>query len=150
MARQFWLMKSEPYKYSFAQLLRDGSTMWDGVRNFEARNHMRSMRSGDLVLFYHSSEGKEVVGVARIRREAYPDPTAPEEDWSVVDIEAVSSLKAVVSLEAIRSDPDLEGIALLSRSRLSVVPVSKAHFDRILKLGKTRLPAERAASADRA
>ena len=150
MARQFWLMKSEPYKYSFAQLLRDGSTTWDGVRNFEARNHMRAMRTGDLVLFYHSSEGKEVVGVARVRREAYPDLTAPEEDWSVVDIEAVSSLKAVVSLEAIRSDPDLEGIALLSRSRLSVVPVSKAHFDKILKLGRTRLPAPRTASADRA
>ena len=150
MARQFWLVKSEPYKYSFAQLLRDGGTVWDGVRNFEARNHMRAMKVDDLVLFYHSSDGKEVVGIARVRREAYADPTAPEEDWSAVELEPVSSLKASVSLDAIRSDPELEGIALLKRSRLSVVPLSKEHFERVLKLGKTRPPSARAAAADRA
>jgi predicted RNA-binding protein with PUA-like domain len=139
MPRQYWLIKSEPNKYSFAQLVRDGQTMWDGVRNYEARNHMRAMKEGDLVLFYHSNEGKAVAGVAKVKRTAYPDPTAPEEDWSVIDVAPVAPLKAQVSLEAIRSDPDLAEIALLKRSRLSVVPVSKAHFDRILKLGKTKI-----------
>ena len=133
-------MKSEPTKYSFAQLVRDGRTTWDGVRNFEARNHMRAMAAGDLVLFYHSNEGKSVVGVARVAREAYADPTAEGEDWSVVDVEPVAPLKAPVPLDVIRSDPELADIALLKRSRLSVVPISKEHFDRILKLGKTRLP----------
>jgi predicted RNA-binding protein with PUA-like domain len=139
MSRKYWLMKSEPSKYSFAQLVRDGHTMWDGVRNYEARNAMRAMKAGDVVLFYHSNEGKDVVGLARVKREAYPDPTAPEEDWSVVDIEALTPLKAPVSLEAIRSEPALAEISLLKRSRLSVVPISKDHFDRILKLGKTKL-----------
>jgi predicted RNA-binding protein with PUA-like domain len=139
MSRQYWLMKSEPFKYSFAQLVRDGQTMWDGVRNFEARNNLRAMKAGDLVLFYHSNDGKAVVGVARIKRAAYADPTAPEEDWSVVDVEPLVPLKAQVSLETIRSEPDLAEIQLLKRSRLSVVPVSKDHFDRILKLGKTKV-----------
>src|SRR5262245_61581922 len=97
MSRHYWLMKSEPFKYSFAQLVRDGQTMWDGVCNFEARNHLRSMKVGDLALFYHSNDGKAVVGVARIKRAAYADPTAPEEDWSVVDIEPVAPLKVNVS-----------------------------------------------------
>jgi predicted RNA-binding protein with PUA-like domain len=141
MSRQYWLMKSEPFKYSFAQLLRDGRTMWDGVRNYEARNYLRAMKAGDLALFYHSNEGKAVVGVARIKREAYPDPTAPGEDWSVVDLEPVVTIKAAVSLDAIRSETDLADIALLKRSRLSVVPVSKEHFEKILKMGKTRVPA---------
>ena len=136
---QYWLMKSEPLKYSFAQLQRDKKTTWDGIRNFEARNAMRAMKAGDLVLFYHSSEGKCVVGVARVKREAYPDPTADGEDWSVVDIEPVMPFKVQVSLDTIREDPDLADIALLKRARLSVVPVSKPHFDRILKLGKTKI-----------
>ena len=139
MPRSHWLMKSEPFKYSFAQLLRDGSTTWDGVRNFEARNNLRAMKAGDLVLFYHSSEGKAVAGVAKITREAYPDPTAEGEDWSVVELAPVVPLKLQVSLEDIRSEPDLAEIALLKRSRLSVVPVSKEHFDRILKMGKTKI-----------
>lgn len=140
MSRQHWLMKSEPSKYSYAQLVRDGETRWDGVRNYEARNNMRAMKAGDLALFYHSNEGKAVVGVARIKREAYPDPTAPEEDWSVVDVEPVVSVKAPVTLEAIRGEPDLAEIQLLKRSRLSVVPISREHFDRILKMGKTKQP----------
>lgn len=147
MSRQHWLMKSEPFKYSFAQLVRDGQTMWDGVRNFEARNNLRAMKAGDLALFYHSNEGKAVVGVARIANEAYPDPTAPGEDWSVVDVQPVSSLKAPVSLDAIRSEPDLAEIQLLKRSRLSVVPVSKEHFDKILKMGKTKLQAAKKTAA---
>lgn len=139
MPRSHWLMKSEPFKYSFAQLLRDGTTTWDGVRNFEARNSLRAMKVGDLVLFYHSNEGKAVAGIAKITREAYPDPTAEGEDWSVVEIAPVMPLKVQVSLEDIRSEPDLAEIALLKRSRLSVVPVSKEHFDRILKIGKTKI-----------
>ncbi|WP_437282361.1 EVE domain-containing protein [Sorangium sp. So ce327] len=140
MSRRYWLMKSEPQKYSFAQLVRDGQTMWDGVRNFEARNNMRAMKQGDLVLFYHSSEGKAVAGVARVKREAYPDPTADaDEDWSVVDIEPVAPFKVQVSLDTIRGDESLAEISLLKRSRLSVVPVSKEHFDRVLKLGKTKI-----------
>jgi predicted RNA-binding protein with PUA-like domain len=132
-------MKSEPFKYSFAQLLRDGTTTWDGVRNFEARNNLRAMKLGDLVLFYHSSEGKAVAGIAKITKEAYPDPTAEGEDWSVVELAPVLPLKIQVSLEDIRSEPELAEIALLKRSRLSVVPVSKEHFDRILKMGKTKI-----------
>lgn len=141
MSRRYWLIKSEPFKYSFAQLLRDGVTVWDGVRNFEARNNLRAMKSGDLLLFYHSNEGKEIVGVARVAREAYADPTAPGEDWSVIDVAPVVTMKAAVSLEAIRDEVDLSDIALLKRSRLSVVPVSKEHFDKILQMGKTKLTA---------
>lgn len=136
---RYWLMKSEPFKYSFAQLVRDKRTSWDGVRNFEARNSMRAMKVGDLALFYHSSEGKAVVGIARIVKEAYPDPTAEDEDWSVVDIEPVAPMKAQVGLEVIRAEPALADIALIKRWRLSVVPVSKVHFDRILKMGKTKI-----------
>ena len=145
MSRKYWLMKSEPTKYSFAQLLRDQKTMWDGVRNFEARNNLRAMKVGDLALFYHSNDGKSandgksVVGVARVTRGAYPDPTAEDEDWSVVDIEPVATLKAPVSLEAVRSEPALAEIALLKKPRISVVPVAKEHFDRILKMGKTKV-----------
>lgn len=138
MSRGYWLVKSEPYKYAFATLIRDGQTMWDGVRNYEARNNLRAMKVGDLILFYHSNEGKEIVGVARVVREAYADPTAEGEDWSVVDIEPVKALKAPVSLDAIRAEPRLAEIALLKRSRLSVVPVSKADFELILEMGKTR------------
>jgi len=135
----YWLMKSEPSKYSFAQLTREGRTMWDGVRNYEARNSLRAMKEGDLILFFHSTDGKAIVGVAKVLREAYPDPTAPEEDWNVVDIAPVAPLKAPVSLDTIRGDESLADIALLKRSRLSVVPVSKEHFDRILKLAKTKI-----------
>jgi len=135
-------MKSEPNKYAYTQLVRDGRTHWDGVRNFEARNNLRAMKLGDLTLFYHSNEGKEIVGVAKIVREAYPDPSADEgEDWSVVDLAPVAALKEAVSLDTIRSDPSLADIALLRRSRLSVVPISREHFEHILALGKTRLRA---------
>jgi predicted RNA-binding protein with PUA-like domain len=133
-------MKSEPGKYAWAQLERDGKTHWDGVRNFEARNNLRGMKRGDLALFYHSNEGKEIVGIAKIVREAYPDATSPGEDWSCVDIAPVRPVKEPVSLDVIKSDPFLSEIALLKRSRLSVVPVSAEHFGYILKLGKTKTP----------
>lgn len=135
---QHWLIKSEPFKYSWAQLEKDGRTLWDGVRNFEARNNLRAMKEGDLCLFYHSNEGKDVVGIARVVRAAYPDPTAPGEDWSVVDVAPHKPLKLAVALDLIKSEPSLSEMQLLKRSRLSVVPVEKSHFDLILKLGKTK------------
>lgn len=134
-----FLVKSEPGKYSFADLVKDKKTRWDGVRSFEARNNLRAMNPGDLLLFYHSNEGKEVVGVARVARAAYPDPTAPGEDWSAVDVEPVKPLAQPVTLAAIKADAALADVALLKRSRLSVVPISPVHFKRILALGKTKL-----------
>jgi predicted RNA-binding protein with PUA-like domain len=140
MARSYWLVKSEPFKYSWDQLVKDGSTYWDGVRNAEARNNLRSMKAGDLALFYHSNEGKEVVGVTRIIRESYADPTTKDERWVVVDVEPLVPLERPVSLSEIKADTSLEEIALVRRSRLSVLPLEKSAFNRILRLGKTRLP----------
>jgi predicted RNA-binding protein with PUA-like domain len=134
-----FLVKSEPYKYSFEALTKDKKTTWDGVRNFEARNNLRAMKKGDLLLFYHSNEGKAVVGVAKVVRTAYPDPTAKEGDWSVVDVAPVKGLREPVSLDAIRADTKLQNMQLLRRSRLSVVPVTPAEFTRVLELGKTKL-----------
>jgi predicted RNA-binding protein with PUA-like domain len=134
-----WLVKSEPYKYSFEKLTEDGKTTWDGVRNFEARNNLRAMKRGDLLLFYHSNEGKAVVGVAKVAREAYPDATADDGDWSAVDVSPVKPLAAPVSLDAIRKDKALAEMQLLRRSRLSVVPVTPAEFKRVLELGRTKL-----------
>ena len=136
---QHFLAKSEPDVYSWERFVADGRTTWDGVRNFEARNNLRAMKKGDLVLFYHSNEGKAVVGVARVVREAYPDKSADDGDWSSVDLEPVKALAKPVSLADIKADAALSDIALIKRSRLSVVAVSAAHFARILKMGKTKL-----------
>ena len=138
MARQHWLIKSEPFKYSWERLVADGRTVWDGVRNFEARNNLRAMRVGDLALFYHSNEGRQVVGVARVVRAAYPDPSS-DEDWSVVEVAPVAALAAPVTLEAIKSDARLADMALVRRSRLSVAPVTPAEFARLLTVGRTRI-----------
>ena len=135
----YWLIKSEPYKYPFSKLASDGVAVWDGVRNFEARNNLRAMKDGDLALYYHSNEGKAVVGVARVRREAYPDPTAKGEDWSVVDFEPVKALKEPVTLAAVRVSAKLAGMALVKKSRLSVTPVTAAEFKEVLALGKTKI-----------
>lgn len=134
-----WLVKSEPFKYAFEKLARDGRTTWDGVRNFEARNNLRAMKKGDLLLFYHSNEGKAVVGVAKVAREAYADATAEEGDWSVVDVAPVKALAVPVELDTIRGDKKLANMQLLRRSRLSVVPVTPDEFKRVLELGKTKL-----------
>ncbi len=142
-ARQYWLVKSEPFKYAWDELVADGSTYWDGVRNAEARNNLQAMRAGDLALYYHSNEGKEVVGVARCIRESYPDPTTEDERWVVVDFEPVVPLKQPVGLAQIKADRALSDIALIKRSRLSVIPVSREHFRHILKLGKTSIPRAR-------
>lgn len=136
--RAFWLVKSEPYKYPFSQLVADGETRWDGVRNFEARNNLRAMKKGDLLLYYHSNEGKEIVGIAKVAREAYPDPTS-DEDWSVVDVAPVKPLAKPVSLARIKAHPVLSKMALVRRSRLSVVPVTEAEFTAALAEGETAL-----------
>ncbi len=134
--RSYWLVKSEPFKYSWDQFVKDGSTYWDGVRNYGARNNLRAMKKGDAVLYYHSNEGKEVVGIAKVTGEAYQDPTT-DGDWSVVDLEPVKPFKEFVTLKAIKADKALAEVALVKQSRLSVMPIEKSHFERILKLGKT-------------
>jgi predicted RNA-binding protein with PUA-like domain len=156
-ARRFWLMKSEPDVYSIDHLLRDGRGQWDGVRNYQARNHLRDMRVGDLVLFYHSStEPPGVAGIARVTREAYPDPTQfdPKSDhydakaereqprWLMVDLEPVEKLASLVTLATLKADRDLRDMLVVRRGmRLSVQPVELPHFRRVLELGaaKTRV-----------
>jgi len=134
-----WLLKSEPSTYSFERLVADGKTRWDGVRNFTARNHLREMKEGDRCLFYHSGEGKEVVGVARVVRTAFPDPTAPGEDWSAVEIAPVKAFPRPVTLAEMKADKELTELPMLRLSRLSVSPVNEAQFRRILQLGKCTL-----------
>ncbi|MBW2426314.1 MAG: EVE domain-containing protein [Deltaproteobacteria bacterium] len=141
MARSYWLVKSEPFKYSWDELVRDGRTYWDGVRNYEARNNLAAMKKGDLALYYHSNEGKEVVGIVEIVRESYPDPTSDDERWVVVDVEPRAPFARPVSLATIKADAELEDIALVKRSRLSVVPLTAKEFRRVAKLGRTRVPA---------
>ena len=134
MARRYWLVKQEPTKYSFDQLVADGRTMWDGVRNFQARNNLQAMRAGDRVLFYHSVVGTAVVGICEVVREAYPDPTAKEPGWVAVDLAPVKKLGKPVTLQQIKAEPALRGIPLLRQSRLSVMPLEKTAFDAIVKL----------------
>ena len=134
----YWLVKSEPSKYSWEQFLKDGWTYWDGVRNYQARNNLKAMKKGDLVLFYNSNEGKEVVGIARVMKEAYPDPTTDDERWVVVDLEPVETLKKPVSSEEIKRDKRLKNIALIKQGRLSVMPLTKEEFEVIVKKGRGR------------
>ena len=135
----YWLVKSEPYDYSFQDLIKDQKTMWDGVRNYAARNHLRAMRKGDNVLFYHSKKGLEVVGVCEVHKEYYPDPTAEKGDWSVVDLVPVKPLSKPVSLKTIKAHPALQNMALVRINRLSVSPVSETEFVTILELSETTL-----------
>ena len=135
MAKQHWLVKQEPEAYSWADFVRDGRTEWTGVRNFQARNHLRAMRVGDAVLFYASVSTKAVVGLARVTRAAFPDPTATEGDWSAVELAAGRALAQPVTLAAIKADPALAEIGLLRQSRLSVMPLTPAEWARIEKLG---------------
>jgi predicted RNA-binding protein with PUA-like domain len=140
MARSHWLVKSEPSTYAWEQLVRDGRTVWDGVRNPLARQHLAAMRKGDLALYYHSNVGKDVVGVARVARESYPDPKDASGKWHAVDLEPVKALAEPVPLATIKEDAKLAGLALIKQSRLSVMPVAPAHFERILALAKTKPP----------
>ncbi len=134
-----WLVKQEPEDYSWAKFAQDGGTAWTGVRNYQARNNLRAMSAGDRVLFYHSGEAKEIVGVARVARLAYPDPSAAEGDWSAVDLKPLKALVKPVPLAAIKADPVLQTMALVRQSRLSVTPVTQAQFDRVLEIGAAKI-----------
>lgn len=132
---QHWLVKSEPVKYSWEKFNKDGRTFWDGVRNYQARNNLREMKEGDLVLFYHSNDGKEVVGIAKVVKEAYQDPTTTDPNWLVVDLAPVETLKKPVTLEVIKADEQLKNVGLVKQGRLSVMGLKREEFDRILELG---------------
>lgn len=132
----YWLAKSEPESYSWAQLVKDGKTAWTGVRNFQARNTLRAMKKGDEVFFYHSGTGKEVVGIARVTKEAYADPTATEGDWSCVDLVPVTALARPVSLDVIKADKILRDLPTVKLSRISVTPVPAPQARRLLELGQ--------------
>jgi predicted RNA-binding protein with PUA-like domain len=131
--KNFWLVKTEPSSYSWTVFTKDGKTNWTGVRNFAARNNLRKMRKGDEVLFYHSGEGKAVVGIAKVVREAYPDLTASEGDWSAVDLAPIKPLRRPITLGAIKANPKLKDILLVRQSRLSVMPLSGKDFQTILR-----------------
>jgi predicted RNA-binding protein with PUA-like domain len=135
MNTRYWMVKTEPEAYSWIDFVRDGQTVWDGVRNFQARNHLRAMKKGDRVLFYASVTTKAVLGTAFVSREHFPDPTATEGDWSSVELTLGIALPRPVELATIKSEPVLADLPLLRQSRLSVMPLSKPHFDLILKLG---------------
>ena len=131
----YWLVKSEPIKYSWNHFKKDGSTTWDGVRNYQARNNLKAMKKGDLVLFYHSNEGMEVVGIAKVFKEFYQDPTTSDKNWVAVDLKPFEALKHPVSLLQIKSEPLLENIGLVKQGRLSVMALKKEEFDKIIELG---------------
>ncbi|KQN35902.1 ubiquinol-cytochrome C reductase [Pedobacter sp. Leaf41] len=130
-----WLVKSEPFKYSWQKFNEDGRTFWDGVRNYQARNNLKAMKEGDLVLFYHSNEGKNVVGIAKVVKEFYQDPTTDDANWVVVDLSPVETLRTPVSLEQIKAEPSLVDISLVRQGRLSVMPLKAEEFDKILEMG---------------
>ncbi len=131
----YWLVKSEPFKYSWDQFVKDKQTFWDGVRNYAARNNLRAMKKGDEVLFYHSNEGLEVVGIAKVVKEHYADPTATEGDWSVVDLKPVKAVKKPVSLATIKADKRLANMQILKLGRLSVTAVTPEEWHIIMELG---------------
>lgn len=132
----YWLMKSEPDVYSFDKLVSEKKGIWDGVRNYQARNNLKEMKKGDLALFYHSNIGKEVVGIVKITKENYPDPTTDDARWVVVEVEAIKKLNNPVSLSKIKADENLHQIGLIKQSRLSVIKLKKEEFDYILFLGE--------------
>ena len=134
----YWLVKSEPFKYSWDQFIKYKKTFWDGVRNYTARNNMRAMKKGDHVFFYHSNEGKEIVGLAKVVKEHYQDPTTEDPAWSVVDLAPVKALKRSITLAEIKADKKLAGIQLVKQARLSVASLTKKEFDYILKLSEKK------------
>lgn len=138
-AMQYWLVKQEPEKYPWSQFVKENGTYWDGVRNYQARNNLRAMKKGDHVFFYHSVSEKAVVGVAKVTREAYPDPTAKKGDWSMVDLKPIKAMVEPVTLEQIKAESKLSEVALIKQSRLSVMPLRAPEFRRILQLGQTKI-----------
>jgi predicted RNA-binding protein with PUA-like domain len=134
----YWLVKSEPFKYSWDQFEKDGQTFWDGVRNYAARNHLKAMKKGDQVLWYHSNEGLEIVGIAKVTKEAYQDPTTDEDAWVAVDLEPFKKIKKPVSLIQVKADKRLKEMALVRLGRLSVQPVTEEEWKVIMELGETK------------
>ena len=132
----YWLIKSEPFKYAWDQFVADGSTFWDGVRNYGARNNLRSMKKGDLAFFYHSNEGLEIVGIAKVIKESYQDPTTDETAWLVVDFKPHKKLKNTVTLAAIKATPSLSNMALIRLGRLSVQPVLEEEWEIIMAMSE--------------
>ena len=130
----YWLIKSEPFKYSWDQLVLDKSTFWDGVRNYGARNNLRAMKKGDLAFFYHSNEGVEIVGIVKIVKESYPDPTSDDPNWVVVEVKPHQKLKKSVTLAAIKAEKKLANMALVRLGRLSVQPVTPEEWALVLKM----------------
>lgn len=137
LSMQYWLVKSEPSSYGWEQLVKDGQTSWTGIRNYAARNHLRSMKKGDQVFFYHSNDGLDIVGIAKVVKEAYQDPTTDAEAWVTVDLKPVKKLKHPVSLDKIKKDKRLKEMALLRISRLSVQPVTASEWEAVMDLSST-------------
>jgi len=135
----YWLVKSEPAAYAWATFVQDGKAAWTGVRNFQARNNLRAMKKDDLVCFYHSVTGKEIIGLARVAKEFYPDTTADDGDWSCVDLVPVRAFARPVTLDTIKSDKLLREMPLVKQSRLSVTPLTEAQFDRLLEVAGTKI-----------
>lgn len=131
----YWLVKSEPFKYSWDQFVKDKKTHWDGVRNYAARNNLKAMAKGDHVLFYHSNEGLAIVGIAEVAKTAYQDPTTDDPNWVVVDLKPLKAIPKPVTLEAIKADPDFKDMDLVRLSRLSVGTVKPAEYKKIMKMG---------------
>lgn len=134
----YWLVKSEPFKYSWEQFEKDKTTFWDGVRNYQARNNLREMKKGDLVLWYHSNEGKEIVGIAKVAKESYQDPTTEDPNWVVVDLKCFKKLKKSITLEQIKADKRLANMGLVRQGRLSVSALTVAEFDTIIALSEEK------------
>lgn len=132
-----WLVKSEPSAYSFEQFLKDKSTAWTGVRNYQARNFLREMKKGDMVLYYHSNEDREIIGIAKVAREFYPDPTATSGDWVCVDLVPLKKMKKPIALKQLKSEPGLDNLLLIKQSRLSVMPITDVEFEIITQLGNS-------------
>jgi predicted RNA-binding protein with PUA-like domain len=132
----YWLVKQEPETYSWSDFVKDGKTAWTGVRNFAARLNLRAMKKGDEVFYYHSNTGKDIVGIAKVVKEAYPDPTADEGDWACVDLAPVKPLKNPVGLDVLKTDKILKEMKLVKIGRLSVSPVTKEQYERVLKLSE--------------
>ncbi|SDH59975.1 EVE domain-containing protein [Chitinophaga filiformis] len=131
----YWLVKSEPFKYSWDQFVKDGKTFWDGVRNYQARNNLKGMKKGDHVLFYHSNEGLAVVGIAKVAKEHYQDPTTEDPNWVVVDLQPVKPFKTPVTLAQMKVEKRLENLSLIRQGRLSVCAVTADEYETILEMG---------------
>jgi predicted RNA-binding protein with PUA-like domain len=136
----YWLVKQEPESYAWADLVKERRTVWSGVRNYQARNNLKAMAKGDPVFFYHSGDEKQIVGLARVVKAAYPDPTATEGDWVYVELAPEQPLAAAVTLATIKADKILNAMALARNSRLSVSPVTERQFQRVLELSQTKMP----------